>query len=375
VKLTILVSGMVAAVPRQGGAAWAVLQYVLGFKRLGHAVYFVEPVHSGPEPESARYFRDVVARFGLTDVAALLVADTHETVGLAYTELCKVAQRADLLVNISGLLTDQALLEPIPVRLYLDLDPAFTQLWHFGQGIDVRLGGHTHFATVGLAVGQPDCHVPTGDLDWITTLPPVVLDYWPRGETVGWNALTTVANWRGYGSIEHAGVLYGQKAHSLRKLIDLATRTPVKCVLALAIHPDETADLQRLACHRWELVDPAVVAATPDDYAMFVRGSWAELGIAKDGYVVSGSGWFSDRSVCYLASGRPVIAQDTGFSHWLPTGEGLLHFETTDDAVDAIEDVRAAYDRHARAARSIAESCFDSSIVLERLLQRLGGPL
>jgi len=140
-----------------------------------------------------------------------------------------------------------------------------------------------------------------------------VLDHWPRGETVGWNALTTVANWRGYGSIEHAGVQYGQKAHSLRKLIDLATRTPVKCVLAMAIHPDETADLQRLACHRWELVDPAVVAATPDDYAMFVRGSWAELGIAKDGYVVSGSGWFSDQSVCYLASGRPGDRA----GHWL----------------------------------------------------------
>jgi hypothetical protein len=381
VKSTILLSGMIGGVPRQGGATWAVLQYLLGFKRLGHNVYFVEPVDSAAvrpcgnrllDSDNARYFHEVMALFGLEDVSTMLNAQTRETIGLEYEELLQVARRADVLVNISGLLTDDTLLESIPVRLYLDLDPAFTQLWHFVQGIDLRLDGHTHFATVGLAIGKAECRVPTGGLDWIKTPPPVVLEYWPAAGEIRNEALTTVANWRSYGSVEYEGVQYGQKAHSLRRLIDLPTRTSMRCRMALAIHPAETSDLFQLERNAWEIVDPLTVASTPGDYAAFVRGSWAELGVAKSGYVTSNSGWFSDRSVCYLASGRPVIAQDTGFSRWLPTGAGLLRFATTEEALDAIEEVRNAYSRHAAAARSIAETWFDSDRVLSRLLQRLG---
>lgn len=379
-SLTILLSGMIGRVPCEGGATWAVLQYLLGFKRLGHLVYFVEPVASaalapvGVELEdsrNARYFREVMHTFGLEGASALVLAGTRETMGLSYEDLRKISRQADVLVNISGLLTDETLLAPVPVRLYLDLDPAFTQLWHFTQGIDLRLAGHTHYATVGLAIGSDGCAVPTGGLDWITTLPPVVLDRWPRAERVSWQALTTVAHWRGYGSIEHDGVHYGQKAHSVRRLIDLPKRSAVRCVLALEIHPDEVVDVERLTVHEWQLVDPASVAATPDNYQEFVQGSWAELGVAKSGYVVSRSGWFSDRSACYLACGRPVIAQETGFGRWLPTGEGLLPFETTDDALAAIDQLRGAYDRHARAARAVAETCFDSDRVLASLIDRL----
>jgi hypothetical protein len=380
-KLTILVSGMISAVPWQGGATWAVLQYLLGFRRLGHEVYFVEPIDSNAllppgtglaESENARYSREVMGKFGFEHASALLVAGTRQTVGLGYDEGQDVSRRADLLVNISGLLTDPGLVERIPTRVYVDLDPAFTQLWHFTQGIDLHLAGHTHVATVGLGLLGTQCRVPTGGLDWITTPPPVVLECWPVTREIRHDALTTVANWRSYGSVEYDGVQYGQKAHSLRRLIDLPTRTSTRCRLALAIHPAEKSDLFQLERNRWEIVDPLSVTSTPGDYAAFVRGSWAELGVAKSGYVDSNSGWFSDRSVCYLASGRPVIAQDTGFSRWLPTGDGLLRFETVDDAVEAIEDVRSAYSRHAAAARSIAETYFDSDRVLSRLLQRLG---
>ena len=370
-RLSIVVSGMISAVPRQGGAAWAVLQYVLGFKRLGHAVYFVEPVGTF-DPETVDYFQNVVRVFGLEDCAALLFMDTRETVGLDYTRLRQVCRRADLLVNISGLLTDQQLLERIPVRLYLDLDPAFTQLWHFTQHIDVRLDGHTHFATVGLSLGCPECDVPTGGLHWITSLPPVVLEHWPVGDRILVDALTTVGNWRGYGSIEHNGVHYGQKAHSLRKLLDIPCRSMKSCLLALAVHPDEREDLAKLAQHGWQLLDPEQVTATPAAYRGFLRGSWAEIGIAKSGYVVSRTGWFSDRSACYLAAGRPVIAQDTGFSDWLPTGEGLFAFDSTDDATSAIEAVGGSYAQHARAARELAETYFDSNTVLSRLLEHVG---
>jgi hypothetical protein len=141
----------------------------------------------------------------------------------------------------------------------------------------------------------------------------------------------------------------------------------------MAIHPDERKDLAALAENGWELLDPAQVAGTPNDYRQFIRGSWAEFGIAKSGYVVSRCGWFSDRSVCYLASGRPVIAQETGFSRYLPTGEGLFAFENSGQVLAAVEELRRDYRRHARAARAVAEDYFDSDKVLTRLLERVGG--
>jgi hypothetical protein len=379
--LTILLSGMIAADPRQGGATWAVLQYLLGFKRLGHEVYFVEPLaEAALHPEgstldrsaNAVYFHEIMAEFGLERHAALLLEGTQKTVGLTHEDLRQVSQRADVLVNISGMLTDEALTQVIPLRLYLDLDPAFIQLWHEVEGIDMRFAGHTHFVTIGLSIGQPGCAVPTGGLPWITTPQPVVLERWPVAEKLTHDALTTVANWRGYGSIEHEGRFYGQKAHSLRPLMSLPTLTDERFVLALAIHPGETGDLMALEQNCWHLIDPARVAGSPAAYQRFVQSSRAEFGIAKSGYVVSRCGWFSDRSVCYLASGRPVIAQETGFSCFLPAGEGLLPFETSDDVLVAIEALRADYPRHARAARAIAEEHFDSDRVLARLLEQVG---
>lgn len=361
-----LVSGMVAGDPGQGGATWAVLQYVLGLERLGHDVRLVEPVPEA-RPDAEAYFRDVVSAFGLEGRAALLVEGTSDTSGARYEAL----RGADLLLNVSGMLRDERLLGEIPVRVYLDLDPAFNQLWHAVQGIDMRFEGHTHFATVGLALGTPACSVPSCGRTWIPTLPPVVLDWWPVAETLEHDALTTVANWRGYGSIEHEGVLYGQKAHSLRRLVDLPRRSPERFELALAIHEDEKPDLAALAEHGWRLVDPVEAAGTPERYRRFVQGSKAELGIAKSGYVASRCGWFSDRSACYLASGRPVIAQETGFSAHLPTGEGLFAFETAEDVLAAIDALRSGYEGHRRAARALAEEHFDSDAVLTRLLARL----
>ena len=372
---------MIAAVPHQGGATWAVLQYLLGFKRLGHDVYFVEPIEQAAVRPSgaplassanAAYFGEIIAEFGLERSAALLLKDTQQTIGLPYEQLRQVARRADVLVNISGMLTDKTLLRDIPLRVYLDLDPAFVQLWHAAQGIDMRFAGHTHFVTIGLAIGTPGCDVPTCGRRWITTLQPVVSARWPVAGRVSYDALTTVANWRGYGSIEHAGVFYGQKAHALRQFIDLPTRTEEQFVLALAIHPDETRDLAALASNGWQLLDPTRVARTPADYQRFIQGSKAELGIAKSGYVAAGCGWFSDRSICYLASGRPVIAQETGFSRFLPTGAGLLAFETCEDVLASIEMLRRDYPQHARAARAIAEEHFDSDKVLTRLLHNIG---
>jgi hypothetical protein len=363
-----------------GGMVWSNLQYLLGLARLGHDVWFVEQVPPRAiRPEgtpltasvNARYFRALVRAFGLEGRAALLEGGSRTTEGVPYDVLREAARRADVLLNVSGMLSDDALIAEIPARVYLDLDPAFNQLWHAVSGIDMRLDGHTHFVTVGQSIGTGACAIPTCGREWIPTLQPVVLSEWPAGASVAHDAFTTVGNWRGYGSVEHDGVLYGQKAHAVRAIIDLPSLTRERLLLALRIHPDETADLEALSRCRWSLVDPDEVAGDPIRYRRFVQGSKGELGVAKTGYVVSRCGWFSDRSACYLASGRPVVAQRTGFERFLPTGEGLFVFDDAPGAAAATEEIARDYARHARAARAIAERHFDSARVLPRLLDRV----
>jgi hypothetical protein len=370
---TVIVSGAIAGAAGQGGAAWAVLQYLVGFRRLGWEVVFVEPHDfDGPRARSAiRGCSAVLDRHGVT-TWALVDPTSGETAGLDRPALKARAAAADLLINVSGMLTDPDVLDHVPVRAYLDLDPAFVQLWHEVEGIDMRLDGHTHFVSIADVIGEPGCPIPACGRVWVPTLPPVVLDEWPVAGAHRDEALTTVANWRGYGSIDHDGIRYGQKAHSWRQFADLPARTGHRFAPALAIHDDETADLQALRAGGWTLLDPAVVAATPDDYREFVRGSWAELAIAKSGYVVSGSGWFSDRSACYLASGRPVIAQDTGFTRRLPAGQGLFAFADSNDVLAALGELRADYAAHRQGARRIAEEHLDSDRALTALLARLG---
>jgi hypothetical protein len=380
-SLTIAVSGMIARVPEQGGATWAVLQYILGLRELGHRVFFVEecPKESlRPEgaalarSRNASYFHQVMSDFGLDDDAALLQTGNTEAAGITYRRLRAALRSADVLLNISGTLTDETLMEEVPVRVYLDLDPAFNQLWHI-TGIDVHLDLHTHFATIGQAIGSSECSVPTCGLSWIPTLPPVVLRHWPIGSDIVYDAFTTVGNWRAYGAIDYDGIKYGQKAHSLRKLISLPKLTDVNFALALAIDPGDRKDISALSENGWIVLDPGQVAGTPNRYQQFVRGSKGEFGIAKTGYVVSRCGWFSERSACYLSSGRPVVAQETGFSQSLPTGEGLFAFREAEDVLASIEEIERDYPRHAKAARSLAEEHFDSRKVLTRLLHTVGG--
>ena len=379
--IRVVFSGMIAADPYHGGATWAVLQYVLGLKKLGHEVMFVEPMKvSSQRPprvplaasENVAYFREVTRQFGIERNSALLIEGGKETVGLAYDDILRFAQRADLLINVSGMLTDRALLDAIPRRVYLDLDPAFNQVWHHAYGIDMRFAAHTHFVTIGQRVGLDDCPVPTCGLHWLKTQQPVVLDEWPCMAPRESADLTTIANWRGYGSVEFDGQHYGQKAHSLRQFIALPRFTKEKFAPALAIHPGEHSDLAALAENGWTIQDPGRVASSPSGYRRFIQQSKAEFGIAKSGYVASRCGWFSDRSCCYLASGRPVIAQQTGFDEFLPTGSGLFAFETMDHILSAIGELRSDYRRHARAAREIAEEHLDSGRVLPRLLEQVG---
>jgi hypothetical protein len=378
--LSIVVTGMIAADAHHGGATWAVLQYVLGLIELGHHVCFIEPIMASKlrpanvtlaRTAAAARFRWLTERFGFSASAAMLLEDTTETVGLSYAAIREWARRADLLINISGLLKDAALLEPIARRVYLDLDPGFNQVWQRAGDLDVRFDAHTHFVTVGLAMGRSHCRVPTCGKRWITTCPPVLLRKWPVAPCLRHDAFTTVANWRSYGSVQHDGMFLGQKVHALRPLLELPRKTKAHFALALEIHPSEP-DLARLRQNGWMLIDPKRASGTPLAYRRFVSGSRAEFGLAKSGYVVSRSGWFSDRSACYLAAGRPVLAHDTGFGAALPTGKGLLTFSNESDVLAGIDAIESDYCGHREAARAIAQSYFDSRRVLPRLIDRVG---
>jgi hypothetical protein len=371
-----VVSGMVAGEPGQAGASWAVLQYVLGLRSLGFDVVLVEPVKApaGGRPlaatASARWLDAVSARLDLAR-RACLVSPAGETYGMDGRDMRELAARAELLLNVSGMLPLEPPFDDIPVRAYLDLDPAFNQLWHQACGIDMGFAGHTCHVTVGLNVGTDGCSVPTCGLEWIHSLPPVDLGEWPVSDRLVHDAMTTLGNWRSYGCIEHEGVFLGQKAHSMRALLALAARSPKFLHPAFAIDPSEP-DAASMAAAGWSFLDPAPANASLDAYRDFVAGSWAELGVAKSGYVASRSGWFSDRSACYLASGRPVLAQDTGVGPHLPVGEGLVTFSGVDDGVAAIEDLVVHYRRHRRAARELAEAYFDARGVLARLVVAMG---
>jgi hypothetical protein len=319
----------------------------------------VEPV--GSLERSAHCFRRLARMFALD--AILLERDSDRRIELTRWQ----PEKVDLLLNLSGVLAGGVTAD---LRVYLDLDPGFTQAWH-AQGIDVGLDGHDKFVTVGRSIGQPGCPIPDCNRTWLSIPQPIVVEHWPYATNLQYRAATSIGHWRSYGSLVHDGVHYGQRAHATRELIRVPELSTVDVLLALGIDPAEEDDLAALRRHGWQLTSPTQVAATPHAYRDFVQGSLLELGIAKQGYVSSHSGWFSDRSVCYLASGRPVVAQDTGFPAWLPTGDGLLSYRTAEEAAAALDAVAGDYERHRTAARSLAEDVFDSDRVLRELLECL----
>ncbi len=357
---SVRVAGVLANKPGYGGEAWVRLSYVLGFLRLGLDASFVEELER-PSDEAVAYFAEVVERFGLVDSATLVDAEGETLYG-------KPLEAVDLLVNISGNLRCERLLSRARRHAHVDIDPGFTQIWH-EQGL-LSLDGYDVYFTIGENIGRPGCPIPTGGIEWRHTRPPVVLADWPVTANGEAGRFTTVAAWRGpYGPVEYEGRRYGLKLHEFRKFVALPERAPGTFELALDIHPDEERDLALLGDHGWELVDPRRVAGDPLSFRRYVQGSGAEFSVAQGIYVDTGSGWFSDRTVRYLASGKPVLVQDTGFTRTLPAGEGLLAFSTLEEAEAGARQIAEEYERHSRAARRLAEEEFDSERVLTRLLE------
>lgn len=379
----ILISGAIGAHPLFGaGNSWAFLQYVLGFRKLGFQVFYVEQINAEDcfdderrpadfgSSENARYFRSIMDRFELTGSAALLQSEGFRHVGLSRAEVEKIAPDIDLLINISGHLHIKSILAAARRRMYIDLDPGYTQIWQEQYGVDMNLRDHDVYVTVGLNLGEPNCPFPTCGIRWEKSLPPVVMDEWastcaPR------NIYSTVADWRSFNPVEWRGVWYHQKADEFRRIIELPNRVTVPLELCLSIHPDES-DRIDLEQNGWRLVSPAVHAASPDSYRDYIVRSRAEFTAVKHGYAAGRTGWFSDRSACYLAAGRPVIIQDTGLGRHVATSAGLMTFNDIDSAVNAIVQVEDDYSRQAAAAAAFAREYLDSDVVLPRLLRLAG---
>jgi hypothetical protein len=368
---SIAVAGSIAQRPGRGGHAWVFLQYLLGFQRLGYEVLFVDRLTSEMLPPGSsaeagvRWVEETMATFGLSDSYAVLL-DDDESAGRSRKQVLEHLRSSILLIDVMGFLEDEELSAAAPRRLFLDIDPGFPQMW---QELDLHtsFGRHDAYATVGLRVGKESCRVPTCGVEWINTPQPVVLDHWPVA--AGGSAYTSVASWRGpFGPIEYEGERFGLRAHQMRDYAELPTRTGLPMEVALEIEAADSGDAELLRAGGWKIVEPLQVASNAESYRVYVQNSRAEVGVAKDMYVRSRGGWLSDRSLCYLASGKPVLAQATGFELEVETGAGLLSFATPEEAAAAVEEIESGYACHSEAARELAQARFDSDRVLTDLL-------
>jgi hypothetical protein len=370
--------------PRLGGHTWVFLQYLLGFGRLGWDVLFIDRLgpgtafddHGRPcsleESVGARFLQHVMARFALGASFAVLGDGGRAVAGLPHEEVLERVSDSTLLLNFMGFLSDNEILGRARRCVFVDIDPGFPQMWR-ELGLHDAFVGHDDFVTVGANIGRLGCEVPTCGLPWIPIRPPVVLEHWTPDPAPADGPITSVATWRGaYGPVEYRGRTYGPRAHEFRRFADIPRRSGGRFELALDIHRADISDVELLESGGWSLIDPFAAAGDPWTYRDFIRGSAAEFMVAKGMYVGTRSGWFSDRSACYLASGRPVLMQDTGVESLYPVGKGLITFETPEDALRGIQEIGDDYKGHSRAARQLAEEFFDSDIVLSGLLSSLG---
>jgi hypothetical protein len=360
--------------------AWANLQYIMGLVRLGHEVYYVED--SDDYTSCYDFARDTMTvdptyglgfanrtfrRIGLSYQWAYHDSHSSRWMGPCADVILSILKSADILLDPAGVNPMRPWFLDAPIRVLIDVDPVFNQIRYLSNPAAKELAlRHNVFLSFAENIGTKRCIVPDDGLPWKGTHQPIVLEAWPVTPGHPDGKFTTVMKWDSYPAQEHNGRHYGVKSDSFGPYFDLPEK--VGRILEITIGTP-TAPLKLLRTKGWALRKPFGVARSPWTYQRYIQRSKAEFSVAKHGYVVSRSGWFSDRSGAYLASGRPVIVQDTGLSGLLPTGVGLLTFSTPDGAVEAIEDVNASYNRHCTGARELAEEYFDSDKVLSRLIE------
>jgi hypothetical protein len=393
-RLRIVLAGGVGAMPF-AGVAWQVLQYLEGFRRLGHAVFYLEDTQRWPyDPvedtvcddagPAVAYVARLMSRCGLDDAWAYRDVARGYLHGASERALAQTLAGADVLINLSGVMVPREEHLQVPVRAYLETDPVLPQI-EVAQGREFTiefLDAHTHHFTYGENFGAPDCGVPIERFDYRPTRPPVILDWWrapvdrtppaaPTPPTLDGRAFTTIANWRQTSKdvVWNGRTLTWSKDVQFMRFLALAARVPVPIELALALDDDD--DAAELGRAGWRVRPAGPLSKDIDAYRDYIRASAGEFSVAKEQNIALRSGWFSDRTASYLAAGRPAIVQDTGFDCALPTGEGLLAFETLDDATAAFANVLSDYPRHCRAAKDIAAEHLRAEGVLSALLGAL----
>jgi len=379
----VLLSSWMVRYPLGGNLSWA-LQWLVGFDRLGHDVYLVE--ESGYPGSCYDPVRDTMgddcAR-GAAVVSALL--DEHglrdrwcyrdaagRYHGLGRERVERLFASADLYLDMGaplGAWAEEAEGAASAVRVALETEPGYTQI-KLERADDGRaLDGFDFHYSVGQNIGTGKTTAPSGGREWRHVFNPVVTDLFEVAPPCDGAAFTTVMNWRAHESVEWAGRSYGQKDAELERFVDLPARSAVPLELAVS---GATVPRKRLLDHGWRLRDAHEVSRSYRSYADYIRSSAGEFAVCKEVFVATRSGWFSDRSAAYLASGRPVVLQDTGFGEHLPCGDGLFAFASPEEAADAVARVAREPARHASAARAIAREHLDASVVLPRLLAEIG---
>jgi hypothetical protein len=390
-KPRVVVTGFVGLFPF-GGVAWDYAQYVLGFAALGWDAIYLEDTGSWPVYQSGdlgadatvAYLASAMEHFGLRERWAYRDALSGECFGLSEAELADFCRSADVFLNLSCSATLREEYAAIPVRALVDTDPMFTQIQYLRgksltdgpTGMRELIDDHTHHFTLGASIGSPSCRIPTLGLHWHPTRPPVVLKLWPVSDPPGNGSYgySTVMNWSVFPPIEFEDERWGQKDAEFMRFVDVPRRVPeIPVGLAVSHTPECPFPFDEVRAAGWTVRDSAVFAGNARTYQDFIARSRGEFSVAKQTYVKANTGWFSCRSTCYLASGRPVIAQDTTWSRSLPNGRGLLAFHDEESAVEALRRVESDPKAHAKAARAIAQEHFDSDRVLREMLDRMGG--
>jgi hypothetical protein len=370
--MNIILTGISGRYP-YGGVAWCSLMYLLGLRQLGHRVWYLEDTGEcnydpaantiATEPGYALDFiHGCLTPFGLGERWCYIDyrGNYH---GHSRDNWRHVCAGADLFLNLSGgcwFWRDEY--AAIPHSAFIDSDPAFTQL-ALAKGVSWYVEFFARFHrlfTFGRNIGTPACSVPTAPFHWEHTFQPVCVDEWSPTEEPPRPCFTTVMTWK-IKSFEDIG---GNKDQEFLKILDLPSRTTVPIELAVA------GPRELLSRHGWRCRDAFEVSHSLGAYRDYVRSSRGEFSVAKHTYVRTNSGWFSDRTECYLASGRPAVVQDTGFSAHLPTGEGLFAYRTADEARAGLEAIVQDYPRHAHAARELARGHFAAEVLLPALLER-----
>jgi hypothetical protein len=384
----IIVTGMVGLFPL-GGVAWDYLQYVIGFSQLGCEVFYYEDTWSWPyQPTqktftsdgrySARFLDDFFRRYAPNLQERWHYFHLHETsYGMSRVAFEEIARSADLFLNVSGACMLPDTLPAKCVKVFVDTDPGYNQImlseqFSWSENVErwcASVAAHDRHFTYAENIHGADCIIPKANFDWKTTRMPIVLELWDeiaQSESPKGAPWTTVMTWNAFkGKLVYQGVEYKSKGSEFEKIIELPRRLKLPFQVAVG---GVAPPLERLARYGWSVLDGPETTLTPERYRDFIASSRGELSTAKHVYVATRSGWFSCRSACYLAAGRPVVVQDTGFSSVIPAADGLVPFSSLEEAAEALRKVETDYDRHAAGARVVAAECFDSGKVLRRLI-------